>query len=110
MAPPPHVLTGTEDGAVIANSPGLGWGEACSPSPVVQRGSSAGSQPPANPAVTCSLLQLQPQPVLQQLQGNLLPRPPGPPEVQGDLVDGVATKVAADTEGSHSAFPPEMNC
>lgn len=94
-----------------------GWGGARAgsprPSPVVQRGSSAGSlltAPPANPAVTCSLLQLQAQPLLQQLQGDLLPCPAGSPEVQGDLIDGVPTKIAVDTEGSHSRFPPELNC
>jgi len=49
--------------------------------------------------LTCRLLQLQPQPLLQELHGDLLPCPAGSPEVQGHLIDGVATKVAVDTEG-----------
>lgn len=121
MAPSPHAHR-DKDGALIANTLGWGGARACSSRPssvwhtvdgMVQRGSSAGCpqppqpahSPPAGPAVTCSLLQLQPQALLQQLQGNLLPCSAGSPEVQGDLIDGVAPKIAADTEGVTQYFP-----
>lgn len=55
----------------------------------------------ASRAPTCGLQQLQPQPLLQELQGDLLPRPTGPPEVQGYLIDGVAPNIAVDRR-SHS--------
>lgn len=47
-------------------------------------------------APTCKLQHLQPQLLLQELHGDLLPCPSSSPEVQGNLVDGTATNIAAD--------------